>query len=596
MKKIYISILAGFMLIFAACERDLDLLPLDTLVVESFFQTSDDYKVFVNKYYEQLPGFGAPSRDNDADIAYAGSQVSNSTYIESQASGTWNNSYAAIRDHSLVINKVEELEDAALKESVVVYAAEARFFRALAYYGLLREFGGVPIVDHPLELDEDEILYGPRNTYTEVVSFIVADLDAAIATQKLGSLEGAANVGRITNEAALALKSRVCLFAGTWAKYHQNGGNANDLLTQAREAANSIISGGNFSLFKRDDVLGGLSESYRNLFTLESETQSNIAGLGKADQNEFILVRKHNKDDRNGGYISLTSGNLSPTKKLMDMFLDNTGLPIGDASSTFQGHGFTIDSDSKIANNIEFVNRDPRMAAILVEPFKQFWYHEPYSRDFTLTDLTGTGGWNDGMWTSNTGYLLHKFIPETAGGVAIDYPVIRYAEVLLNYAEAVYELDGDISDADLDKSINLLRDRVDMPHLTNAFVSANNLSMMNEIRRERTVELCFEGFRYDDLRRWKTAEVEMSQDVKGVQWANSLLPTEFEVYKDQTNEIITVTNHVNTVFETDTDGFLIREAASNRNFDPAKHYLKPLPLRQIVINPQLEQNPGWARQ
>ena len=596
MKKILISIIAGFMLIFTACEKDIDLLPLDTLVVESFFQSPDDYKVFINKFYNELPGFGLPSRDNDADIAYAGSQVSNSTYIEGQQSGTWNNNYAAIRNHSLLINKVDALEDADLKEKVQVFAAEARFFRALAYYNMLREFGGVPIVDHPLGLDEDEILYGPRNSQAEVVDFIIADLNAAIATQNLGELEGAANVGRISKEAALALKSRVCLFAGTWAKYHQDGGNATDLLTQARDAANSIITGSKYSLFKRDDVLGSVSDSYRYLFTLQSEIQSNPANLGKADQNEFILVRKHNKEDRNGGYISLTSGNLSPTKKLMDMFLDDTGLPITDGSSTFQGHGFTIDSETKMANNIEFENRDPRMSAILIEPFTQFWYHTPYNRDFTLTDLTGTGGWNDGMWTSNTGYLLHKFIPETEGGVGIDYPVFRYAEVLLNYAEAVYELNGSITDGELDKSLNLLRDRVEMPHLTNAFVSTNGLNMLDEIRRERTVELCFEGFRYDDLRRWKTAEVEMNQDVKGVQWENSLLPTAFDVYKDQTGDIITVTNHVNTVFPTDGNGFLIRETAANRIFDAGKHYLKPLPLRQIAINPQLEQNPGWSRQ
>ncbi|MCL3780956.1 RagB/SusD family nutrient uptake outer membrane protein [Prolixibacteraceae bacterium JC049] len=593
MKKIIITALAGLALLFTACEKDIDLLPKDTLVVESFFKSANDYKVFVNTFYDQLPGFGLPSRDNDADIAYAGSAVSNSTYIESQQSGTWNGSYAAIRNHSLVIKGAEALEDAALKDQVQVYVAEARFFRAMAYYTLLREFGGVPLVDHPLGLNEKEILYGPRSTFEETVNFIVADLDAAIATKRLGSLEGAANVGRITAEAAYALKSRVCLFAGTWFKYHGSGGNANALLTQAKEAANSIISGGKFSLFKRDDVLGSLSESYRYLFTLESDVQSNPANLGKGDQSEFILVRKHNKEDRHGGYISVNSGNLSPTKKLIDMFLDNTGLPITHSKSVFHGHGFSIDADTKKPNNFEYKDRDPRMSAILIEPFTQFWYHTPYDRDFTKTDLTGTGGWNDGMWTSNTGYLLHKFIPETAGGVAIDYPVFRYAEILLNYAEAVYELDGSISDQDLNKSINLLRDRVEMPHLTNAFVTSNGLDMKQEIRRERTIELCFEGFRYDDLRRWKTAETEMKEDVKGVQWANSLLPTSFEVYKDQTKATVTVTNHINTQFETDADGFLIREKAADRQFE-SKHYLKPLPLRQIAINPQLKQNPGWA--
>jgi len=164
-----------------------------------------------------------------------------------------------------------------------------------------------------------------------------------------------------------------------------------------------------------------------------------------------------------------------------------------------------------------------------------------------------------------------------------DRHLIRYAEVLLIYAEAVYEKNGSISDNDLALSINKLRDRVNMPHLTNAFVTANGLNMRTEIRRERTVELTLEGFRYDDIRRWKTAETELPQDVKGIKITGTEWATRAP-YNDP--------SYQNKV---DANGFLIAE--TSRKFDPNKDYLQPLPTREVAFysanGKTLEQNPGW---
>lgn len=148
---------------------------------------------------------------------------------------------------------------------------------------------------------------------------------------------------------------------------------------------------------------------------------------------------------------------------------------------------------------------------------------------------------------------------------------------MLNYAEAKYELDGSISDADLDLSINLVRSRGKLPALSNAFVSGNGLDMREEIRRERTVELVLEGFRLDDLKRWKTAETEMPKAVRGILYSG----TEFEndpLYDALRSSL-------------DGEGYYVRQGEAKRQF-LEKHYLFPLPTREVNTM-GLKQNPDW---
>ena len=150
--------------------------------------------------------------------------------------------------------------------------------------------------------------------------------------------------------------------------------------------------------------------------------------------------------------------------------------------------------------------------------------------------------------------------------------------MLLNFAEAVYELQGRISDSDLDKSLNLvrLRSNPNMVKLSNALVDNNGLSMREEIRRERTVELTFEGFRIDDLKRWATAPVEMPQDQLGVKWKG----TQFEtLWANQSRQL-------------NSEGCII--LYDNRKWDD-KLYLYPLPSDQLQLNPNIGQNPGWEK-
>lgn len=260
------------------------------------------------------------------------------------------------------------------------------------------------------------------------------------------------------------------------------------------------------------------------------------------------------------------------------MYLCADGLPV-TKSPLFKGYDQT---------GSEFQQRDPRMTMTIVIPgtaIPQCWYPQPAE-----------------AWpfypqrNANTGYTTYKFLSEDAAsnespglGYGYDRHILRYAEVLLIYAEATFEKNGAISDEDLNKSINLIRQRVNMIELSNSFVNANGLDMREEIRRERTVELALEGFRYDDLRRWKTAENELPTDVKGIKivgtpWANPI------VVEGQDRNPYT---DASWQTRTDANGFIIVESASGRSFDPNKHYLAPLPTKEILINPELKQNPGW---
>jgi hypothetical protein len=256
-----------------------------------------------------------------------------------------------------------------------------------------------------------------------------------------------------------------------------------------------------------------------------------------------------------------------PTKTLADLYLSKDGLPI-DKSPLFQGYN-TLQS--------EFQNRDPRMAMTFIVPgsdvFVEGGIWQPTYPGFTGTNAT------------QTGYMIRKFLDETIDATTFrgqyDFKEFRFGEVLLILAEALYEKNGLISDLDLNRTINLLRDRVNMPHLTNAYVTANSLNMLNEIRRERTVELAFEGFRRDDLRRWKTAETVLPQAIKGVKFVGTEYQTRFPNLQ------------VGVDIQVDNNGFIIAEPSTSRQFLP-KHYLDALPLKEIQLSKgKLVQNTGW---
>ncbi|MDR0541667.1 MAG: RagB/SusD family nutrient uptake outer membrane protein [Dysgonamonadaceae bacterium] len=561
MKKINIIIACIALLpIIYGCTNELDLDPKDTLSDASFWKTADDFQKAANTLYSVLPGFA--KYDTDADIAFVvPNSISNSTLTTPDTDGTWNGSYTHIRNCNNLIAKATA---SPIAGEVKVYLAEAKFFRAFNYWQLYRLFGGVPIIDKVLDINSPE-LYGSRNTAKETIDFIIKDLQEAAPDLPEEDQLAAANKGRITRGAANALLARVSLFEGTWKKFRNDAG-ANEYLDLAINAANTVINSGKYSLFNTQGA-----ESYRQLFDNAGDNSK-----------ESILDRRYESQVNAHNFpMSMQQDGYLPTKKLADMYLCTDGLPI-NKSALFQGY-------DKLSS--EFENRDPRMAQTIMIPGTVCYAtynaapiaHWPFNPDRVYT----------------TGYIIYKYVSQNPDYQMVpnhtqqgyDRHIIRYAEVLLVLAEALYEKNGNISDEDLNRTVNLLRERAGLPvKLTNAFASENGLNMREEIRRERSVELALEGFRWDDLRRWKTAETELVQAILGIkivgtEWAGPILingvdrnPYRMPDWQGRT----------------DAEGFIISEAVAGRkNFDPDKNYLRPIPAKEIQLNPNLKQNPKW---
>jgi hypothetical protein len=538
------------------CQDNLDLVSQDSITDATFWKTAADFKLAANNLYYGLNGFG--EEDTESDIAFNNPNgVSNGSYQPSETSDQWNDSYSYIRSANKILEQGATFEDADTKR----YVAEAKFFRAWYYWRLMRIYGGVPLITKVLNTNETA-LFSPRSSRTEIADFILKDLAEAKADLPQQADLSGDDLGRITQGAALSLAARVALFEGTWAKFH-NDGNAAKYLDLAITASAEVINSGQYSLYT-----GSGAQSYRYLFIEAGD-----------DSHEVILDRRYARNifGHDAPYMYDADG-YNPTRKLADMYLDENGLPISNPASVFHGYA-TFDS--------EFADRDPRMTMTMIVPGtltnRVFW------------PITKVANWPDAPQRNfNTGYILYKYMSEDPiannsgrngdnSFFDFDRHLIRYAEVLLIYAEATFEKNEAIADADLDQSINLLRDRVNMPHLTNGFVGANGLNMREEIRRERTIELALEGSRYDDLRRWKTAETELPQDIKGIK----IVGTDWQ----------TRTPYNDPIYQSkvDANGFLISE--SGRAFNPLKHYWQPLPTKEVAFYLSsgyvLQQNVGW---
>jgi len=619
--KVCLTILSCFTL--SSCEDYLEQLPQDVVSEVIYFQTPEQFTTASNYFYTRLGFFDGDEQSDlsnnlggDFNYAWGNTVVPTTDEI-------WDKNYAHLRAVNQLIEKADEYSGE--PEDIAVPVATAHFFRAWHYYLLLRRFGGVPVITTALEVNSEE-LYAPRSSRYEVVDLMLKDLDVAISGLPSQNNLTNEDQGKLTLEAAKSFKARVLLYEATWEKYvgaatdgdgsTVGAGSAKpsgypsvtEMLTEARQQSLDVINSGAYELWDYRDEIGEDHLFY--LFNLE-DGGSNPAGLTKADNKEFIFQTVFDFNYRKINENLTHARPHTPTRKLMDMYLCTDGLPV-QFSSEFQGYS-TMTS--------EFQNRDLRLKGLVKEPLKKYWGYgaatdgggAQYGKDFEDSGIEFDYRFVPQLVSSgnprNIGYEGRKFTTEyklrETREESFNYPLIRYAEVLLIYAEATCELgNGSISDADLNLSINKIRERSGVAPLTNSLIAPyGDLNMLGEIRRERAIELFGEDFRFDDLKRWNIAPEELNHNV----CTNYIEGTEYEIAKNPKNPGTPIyaegvwpyglTNREQSISSYEgiakvKPGALIIDAAGNRNFK-LQNYLDPIPSNQIEINDKLLQNPGW---
>jgi hypothetical protein len=567
--RIYLLISLA-LLSFNSC---LDLDPLDQLADGNMWKSANDFKYAANLYYGWTRDF--THIYNDAAHSDLRSDLMlplNSTNVFSHGNntipasdGTYTGMYSNIRRTNLLLKNAAGYSG---NESIDQYVGEAHFFRAYCHFELVQLFGDVIIVSSVMDINSPE-MQKKRDPRTDVVDFIVQDLKDAASKMA----DAAPENGRLSKYAAYAFLSRVALYEGTWQKFRGNGAKGKEYLQIAADAAKQVIDSKQYELFK-PAALGDMA--YKYLFTLEDEQCTPVPGINKSSNKEYIFYRRHD-NDLNRFNINITHGAVANAfrinRKFVNLYLCSDGLPI-EVSQLFKGYSTMLS---------EYQNRDNRLKNCFLQQGEKYWTNDANTSRIDWKGMDGedaTHALTAGV-TFGSGYQNRKWGTERAVVdyyEGYDFPIIRYAEVLLNYAEAVYERDDAISNEDLDISLNFVRLRVnaEMPELSNELVNANNLNMRTEIRRERTVELYFEGFRIDDLKRWKTAETEMPQDILGIEWEGTEFQTSWGGASSQVQN---------------ADGCLIIETGRQWT---EKNYLLPIPTDQLQLNPSLGQNPQWV--
>ncbi|MEO0330159.1 MAG: RagB/SusD family nutrient uptake outer membrane protein, partial [Bacteroidota bacterium] len=452
---------------------------------------------------------------------------------------------------------------AEIQEDIVNrYKGEARLFRGWFYADKVSRFGSVQWIDTVLNIDSEE-LFAERDEREFVMDNVLADLGYAIANlpEDWGTGD---DPGRMDKWVALAVKSRVCLFEGTWRKYH-GGADVEKWLTESVNASTELMNNGGFTLYST----GNPGEDYRQL--ISSQTQ-----VGNP---EVIYWRKY-EPLINGHFASrlFLNYNGGATKSFVDDVLCEDGLPIS-ISPLYMG-------DDSIETT--FMNRDLRLRQCVLHPDDQVKLTYPNDLNNSYPRIFGQNG---GRNKSNTGYHVVKHwnaederSPRNQHSASP--PTLRLGEVFLNFAEAKAEL-GTLNQDDLDMSINLLRERVAMPPMNiNPPMDPNYAgeglpAIIIEIRRERRVELFIEGHRYHDLRRWKWGKMLAKSDL-GIRW-DEAAQTRYEGADVQVSMVDGV-----PYIDVRKDGPYWPPV-----FDEDKHYLWPIPIDVISQNPNVGQNPGW---
>ena len=588
-------ILVGAIFSFTSCQKNfIDLTPTAQFTDAVYFRSAADFKNFATSFYGQLPGWSFSSMDNNSDLSANansnGYDIGHGT-IATSTSANWG--YTGIRNSNILLSKAKSYTGTG---DISQYIGEAYFFRAFAYFGLLKTYGGVPIDTTVLDISSPE-LYAPRNSRYEIVSLILSDLNKAITLVPTEQKIPTTDKGRISKWAAEATKAQVELYEATWEKYvgkttdgdgqstgaGSNGydvANVNRYLSDVVAMCQDIMDNGGYAIWNKNNVASMTNASSWYLFNLE-DAASNPGGFDKSSNNEFILYNVYDYTLKKGGInLTWTSWQLYPSRKFVDMAVCSDGLP-PEKSSLFQGYHHASD---------EFKNRDLRLISYL------------YGNGTAPTSVTLDYGSLGSSGYGNSKYAVYGYgVRRTDNTESANYPIIRLAEVYLMYAEALFELNGIISDAQLNASVNKLRDRAGVAYLTNALVTNNGLDMLTEIRRERAVELYREGSRFDDLKRWGILETSLNPSRLGRVIGGANYTTDFKTASATGADSVIAANYKASTYVFGEEAVQTPQGVlscvvvdSKINHTIAKkHYLYPIPLTQITLNSKLLQNPGY---
>ncbi|MCM1295901.1 MAG: RagB/SusD family nutrient uptake outer membrane protein [Muribaculaceae bacterium] len=643
-KTLGISALA--MLALTACDDALDFYPEITTNEANTMTKKEFYAFEVNTWYSWFPKLmdqgdlqGLASRDGDCDLSTSlDGAISASQMSQPEKNNRYNNYYSHLRSINYLEYYAKKYYEGDQKD-LDEYRAMARFFRAYESWIFFRDFGPGTIVKEILEPSSEEVM-APRASRDEFVDFMIEDLQYAINSGYLpveSKIRNSADEGKITISAANALLGRICLFEGTWQKYHtemdsypaelnpttaaSRADRSAYLLGIAKDALKKVIDDGSYELF-HNDALG--QASYKYMFTLENKAARNPAGVKKSANHEYILTNRFDETAKiaNQNWVHTYKG-FGISRHLVESFETKDGSPV---STDYSDPHYWCNG-----------NMDPRISELGVAFMDYSW---AYSCKRESYEEIGTPTVNS-IISFVAG--VSKWSVETTCGAndaSYDIPVIRLGGVYLDYAEVLCELAGGNSLAvGENEHINLLRKRAHMP--------TKNTWTLDEIRKERACELYLEGYRVDDIRRWAKGEELLGCNleglyigktdaerknifiaspcytvtVKNLTWdiLNTYRWTKLEsgdkwlyVFCDPNNKptydqaaakknaegkssFFTSADPTKTIrdgLEISSDGYYVLEKKENRKFE-MRTYMNPLPVDQMVLNPNLVQNPFW---
>ena len=565
-----IFIMLGMLVSLSACDGLLNMTPEDTLSPGTFFSSATELQLWTDGFYTQLENADdvvSTNADDNID-----SELGN--VLQGQRSAAdengWN--WDKLRTINFYLQNSNRCKDLAAKNE---YDGVAYFMRAYFYYVKVRRYGEVPWYNQVLSSVDQELLFKPRDDRGLVMDSVLNDLDKAIRL-----LPAKKNIARVTKWTALALKTRVALYEGTFRKY-RGMKDAEKYLEQVAVAGETFIKESGYKLYTAGET------PYRSLFNSLD-----------AYADEVILARLYSQTANvmHGVPFAIKNGRQGFTKRFMNHYLMADGTRYSDQAD-WQTNGFVA----------ETANRDPRMEQTVLCP----GYIQTGASKVTVNDLTAL-----------TGYQPIKFVGESkydgANKAFTDWPLFRTAEVYLNYAEAKAEL-GTLTQNDLDISINKLRARAKMPNLIMSKANADvdplmleyypnvtrsaNTGVILEIRRERTIELVMEGFRLWDIFRWKEGQ-QLTKPFYGCYFPSE---GEYDMDGNGTNDLLLYSkdkgNFKGTAKKLGKDIVLSDNTSGNIHalntikitWDENRDYLWPIPASERVLTGGvLTQNPGWT--